>query len=509
MSFLRFGMRRGVLIACWLVIVGLAVWLRCDDFADRPIHFDEATGARITADRLEPDAEYSFNPVHNHGPTLSVLGAIASRAAGEATWEAMTVGTLRLIPLLAGCGLVVLPFLLRDRIGDVPALIAAAFLASSPLLVYYSRMYIHEILLALFGLAAAICLLRRKTLWLAGCFLGLMFATKETFAISVIAWCVAGVGVACHFRASWKIESLREMMGEWWKPVAVMVGCAAMVSIAFYTNGFTHWMGIVDAVKTYFVYETVGGHDKPFWYYAGMMLVPRKDAVWWGETVVVVFAGWAYFRSFFGGMSDGRKALIWFLAYSAVAHGLIYSLIAYKTPWLMCLPWAHGCLLAGVALVGCERWKTWQRGVLVLGLIAALGLQLRQTRYAMGRFETDQRNRYAYVPTSRDLEGVPKWMVGLADGHPDSIEPIAVVGTFYWPLPWYLRGFDSVGYWPDAEVEGLEQNGIVFALPDTVNDVSPRLAKSHQGFPRSLRTNEVVTMYVRNDLWDRWIEEDE
>lgn len=500
-------MHRFIVVILWLLVLAAAVWLRVDSLNSRPIHFDEATGARITADRLEPTSDYAFNPVHNHGPTLSLAGALASRIAGNDSWQSMTKLPLRSVTVIAGVLLVMVPLCWRRRFGDVPMLLASALLATSPLLVYYSRMYIHEILLALFGLLVVVTLCRKRTLWIAGAMLGLMFATKESFAISVIAWGMAGIAVAWQFRMTLRERAWWEHLDEWWRPVMTMLMCAAAVSVLFYTDGFTRPSGIWDAVRTFFIYKTEGGHDKPFGYYLSTMLVPRKDAVWWGESTVAVLALLALVRSFSKSMPKDKAAAIQFLAYAAIAHFAIYSLIAYKTPWLMCLPWAHVCLLAGFSLVSISQWKSWQTVATTIAIVIILGLQIRQTRWATGRFETDQRNAYAYVPTSRDIESMEQWLVQLADGNPKRIEPIAVVGSYYWPLPWYLRNFEAVGYWQDASDPSLSQCGVVLVLPEQLDAASAKLSNTHTGFPRSLRTNVVVTLYLRNDLWKQWIDD--
>ena len=38
-----------------------------------------------------------------------------------------------------------------------------------------------------------------------------------------------------------------------------------------------------------------------------------------------------------------------------------------------------------------------------------------------------------------------------------TLEPVAVIGSDYWPLPWYLRAFDQIGYWqkPPAGPGGI------------------------------------------------------
>ena len=90
-----------------------------------------------------------------------------------------------MLTAIAGTLLVLVPLLWRRRFGDGPMLLAAALLATSPLLVYYSRMFIHESLLVLFGMLALVSLTRAPRYGIPGLFVGLMFATKESFAISM------------------------------------------------------------------------------------------------------------------------------------------------------------------------------------------------------------------------------------------------------------------------------------------------------------------------------------
>ena len=196
------------LILCWACVLTLAALLRIDNLEKRPFHFDEATGARITESRVNPKREYQFNPVHNHGPLLSSAAATVCRVKDESSWSQMTKHTLRLVPVISGMLLVAVPLLWRRRFGDIPVLAAAVLLATSPLLAYYSRMFIHEMMLAMLGLLAVVLfVVRFKSQALKfgaiGFVIGLMFATKETFAISIIAWSAsAGIIALSNWRAS-------------------------------------------------------------------------------------------------------------------------------------------------------------------------------------------------------------------------------------------------------------------------------------------------------------------
>ena len=510
-------MESAAIIACWIGLLAVGAFLRFDHLTDRPFHSDEATGARITAKRME-SGDYQFDPIHFHGPTLSSFAMPLCRARGETSWRAMTKDTLRILPALAGTLLLLVPLLGRRRWGDGPMLLAAAFLATSPLLVYYSRMFIHESLLVLFGMLALFSLLGKPRPVLAGLLIGLMFATKESFAISLIAWSAAGLLVAIENRQLFDRAKLAAAARTYCRPLLICLLTATLTAAFFYTDGFRHPQGAIDAVRTFFVYKTTDGHEKAFPYYFEFLLRPRKVAgVWWGETPVVLFALLAYAATFRPGTALANwRPVIRFLSYAAAGHFLIYSLIAYKTPWLACLPWAHVCLLAGFGTIACATmqlpWKPVLSAIALTALAAftyrALAYQFRVSRLACGRYASDGRNPYAYVPTKRDVENLEQWLKELqaltAQAPAIPLEPVVVVGSGYWPLPWYLRSFDKIGY-PPTPPEDLAKYPLVFALSDSLEAVTAKLATSHTPVPRGLREDVPLTLFIRNDVWERWM----
>lgn len=500
--------KRALLIAvAWMAVLVFAAWLRFDHLSARPFHCDEATGARITAKRLET-RDYRFDPVHFHGPSLSSLAMAACALKGERRWSQMTKGTLRWVPAGAGLLVAMLPWLGRRRWGHGPMLLSATLLAVSPLLVYYSRMFIHEMVLVLFGLLAWLLVWRtpRRGAWIAaGVCVGVMFATKETFIITLAAWAGAGLLVALEQRQT----PLRTTLAAQWQSCRGHLGwsllAAALTALLFYTDGLRHPLGAWDALRTFFVYQTTGGHEKGAGYYFQFLLWPKKSGgVWWCEAGVLLLGLWTYTASFARG-AERWRAPVHFLAYAAAGQVLIYTLIAYKTPWLMCLPWAHVCLLAGfgAALAGRAGWAN----RLSFGALASLCLllQVQQARQATGRLASDDRNPYAYAPTSSDIETLEPWLRQIGDATPEAaLEPIGVIGSGYWPLPWYLGRFEKIGYWqtPPPHLDTLP---FVFAVPESVAAVGQALAKSHIAVPRGLRAEEPLVVFVRNDLWQHWM----
>lgn len=456
------------------------------------MHADEATGARILAKRLE-GGDYSFNPNHFHGPTLSLSTVPLAKLRNESNWAQLNKRTLRLGTVLAGMLIILTPLLWQARLGQIGTLTAGAFLASSPLLVYYSRVYIHESWFALFTMLALAALYRLsirpniKIALFSGACIGLMYATKETFVISILSWGAALLAVCIWQR---KLPQVRPYLIH----AIISAAVAALIAALFYSDGFRSFQGIVDAVRTYFVYETTEGHEKPFLFYLHQMLWPKHAlGIWWTEASIALFAMIAVIR-------NRHSPTIIFLATATIAHLLIYSIIGYKTPWLMLAPWAHACLLAGFALTPKED-KQAPSSIYVL-LIVCLGLQVYQSSQASGRFENDVRNPYAYVPTSRDVESLETWLNKLPI---ESDAPLAVVGTGYWPLPWYLRSFENIGYWPAATPE-LKGRAILLVTPEQQASTETLLKDSHTQVPRSLRENFLIHVYLDNDLWQQWMD---
>jgi len=494
-------MKTALTITCWVGVIVLAASLRFYDLGSRPVHADEATGARITARMMETD-DYRFDPKHYHGPTLGLAGGAFAKIAGSTGWRDLQITPLRAVTSAAGLVLVMVPLFGRRRFGDGPALAAALFLATSPMLVYFSRMYIHEMLLALCGGLALWQATGSRFRWLAGLWVGLMFATKETFAISMMAWGgAAAVVYLLEKRGRIDIPRLWRTCGR-----DVLVGgvLAMVVGFAFYSQGFRYWQGAEDAVRTYFIYETVAGHDKPFGWYAFLMLWPElRGGFRWGETVLALAALVAVVISLRPrAMPRNAVLAVRFLALAAVFHGAIYSLIGYKTPWLMVLPWAHVALLAGFAV--CHPALVSRRGLQIAAaalLMVAAGAQLAQTVRSSFRFASDSRNPLAYPASSSDLNSLESWITALdAAADFQSIEPMIVVGSEYWPLPWYLRRHQLVGYYPEPP-QGIERLPLVFDLWG----VDEFLMDTHVPIPRGLRDGVPVTAWVRFDFWDAYI----
>ena len=461
----------------WIPVFLLGVGLRFLDLSSAPLHADEAVGAKITAGRLEGRG-YSFDPAHYHGPSLSLIASWSGRLAGEKSFEDLDILTLRGVAALCGSLIILLPLLLRRWLGEIGALCGALLLATSPLLCFYSRVFIHEPMLTLFAAAALACLSwwmtspTRLAAVCGGLALGLMAATKETFVIVACSWLI-GLVVS-------GTQKSRRQLG-----IAAAFSLAAFLAVLLAAYGNT-----LSFFSTYAGYETDPGHVKPALYYWELLIAPKHRAPqWWSEAGVaaLAFAGtWAAWRN--------ANPFLRLLAVSAGVQFVVYSAISYKTPWLMMIPWMQVCMLAGV---GAATMKPW-RGLVLAGVVVFF--QLQQTYAAVFRFPNDSRNPLIYSQTSSDIQRLRDRLHTLKKNSAAFQEGrIAVLGNGYWPLPWYLRDTIPTGYF-ETMPDDIETFSIVIAMPEMAEKSGQRLAATHEAFFQGLRHEVPVTVFVRRDI---------
>ena len=463
----------------WIPVLLLGAALRFLDLSSAPLHADEAVGAKITAGRLEGRG-YSFDPAHYHGPALSLIGSWSGRLAGEKSFEDLDILTLRGVAALCGSLIILLPLLLRRWLGEIGALCGALLLATSPLLCFYSRVFIHEPLLALFAAAALACLgwwmtsPSRLAAVCGGLALGLMAATKETFAIVAFSWLIG-------LLASGTKKSTRQL------GIAAAFSLAAFLAVllAAYGNPLSFF-------STYAGYATDPGHAKPLLYYWELLIAPKhRPPQWWCEAGVAMLAlagTWTAWRN--------ANPFLRLLAVSAGVQFVVYSAISYKTPWLMMIPWMQVCLLAGVGAATMKHRRVF--GLALAGVVVFF--QLQQTYASVFRFPNDSRNPLVYSPTSSDIQRLRNRLHALKKKSPAFQQGrMAVLGNGYWPLPWYLRDTLPTGYF-ETMPDDLETFAIVIAMPEMAEKSGQHLAATHEAFFQGLRHEVPVTVFVRRDI---------
>ena len=165
-------------IAIYAALVLTALAMRLWDLDARAMHHDESLHV-FYAWNIYAGNGYDHTPLM-HGPLQMEGTAAVFFLFGDSDF------TARLLYALAGAVLVVLPYLLRQRLGRVGAVFVAGLLAFSPAMLYFSRFARNDILMAVWTLGLVICVWRyldegkNRYLYVGAALLALAFASKET-----------------------------------------------------------------------------------------------------------------------------------------------------------------------------------------------------------------------------------------------------------------------------------------------------------------------------------------
>lgn len=541
-------MKRDVLlIAIFAMIFVPASALRMADLGNRPMHTDEAVQA-VKFGQLLEQGRYVYDPREYHGPSLNYLTLPVAAAGSRSELTQINETQLRLVPAVFGLFLIALLWLIRDGLGRAAVLWAALLTALSPAMVFYSRYYIHEMLLVGFSLGAIVALIRleswagsagrqsassgrdawlRPVGWLImlGLSLGMMHATKETCVVPMFALSVAGLLAMPNMKRTPRRHLL--------VAVVVVALTGVTVSAVLFSSLLSNPQGIVDSVTTYAHYlgraagqGTAGSHAYPWYHYFHLLFWWRADSgpVWTelpvGLLALVGLAAAALAR----GLTPGTLWPVRFLAVYTVITAAVYSALPYKTPWSMLGFYHATILLAGVGaavLVRAAPGKMLKVATVAVlaAAVAHLGWQAwKATRVAYD----DPGNPYVYAHTTRDVPLLAQQIrqIAACGGSGKEVTVHVICPNHdYWPLPWYFRGLPRVGWFDRIPTNALAP--VIITRPELEPALVEHLYVEQPPGRRSLyvplppsqrtkgedwllRPNVPLRAYVRLDVWDTY-----
>ena len=481
--------------ARWAAFVLIALFglaLRLPQLGARPMHTDEAVNAYIVG-QLLAGKSFTYDSRDRHGPLLAALALPLARLQGAKTFSDLTESELRLTTVLAGTVTILLFGAAVEMFGFVPCLIAALLFACAPLSVYYDRYFIHESLFVAATFALILSAWRAcKThaVWptvLAGSCAALMLASKETALLHFFALAAAAI-------VFWRWNLRGQYPGIAWRPKTVLAAAAAflLLSILLFTWFGTSWKSLSEllhAVSNFFARASGQGHQKPFWYFAQLL-----TGGWSGGAIVALTCiGW--FRT----MKKRDQSAYGFLAFYALFLAVLYSLIPYKTPWLALNFWLPISLFTGLAIEppwrmsakhSARRTAIRARCVFIAALAAIL--IAHDTRQRVFLHPADEANPYAYAHTSEDILGLPAEIERLAHQNGIAAPRIAVIAADPWPLPWYLRHFQDVGFWQPGQQPGSAD--FYITSTDAAEQYTDQLQNFHPDF-FGVRPNVLILLW--------------
>jgi uncharacterized protein (TIGR03663 family) len=528
----KFTANNKIFIAGFLLLICVGVWLRWRNIEQRPMHGDEANQA-CQFQILWERGEYKYEPRDYHGPTLYYMTLPLMEILGVDSFEQSEKTHFRTLPLFFALLTALTGLMLVDLVSRKGVLLLTAFQMISPSMVYYSTYYIQESLLVFASTFFVASLWRfycsRKSRWLVllGTSLGFMHATKETFIISLFAL-VVSVTIAFYDQRKILLSKFS------FKPALTVLFSGLFVSVLFYSSFFTNPQGPIDSIRSFSSHFGRGlgtqefpehmtestGHVKGWTYYLANIIgyYPRKlsstlNDMWSNNgarpiTEIFFLTLWLLSCVFLKHRKSRLGRAHVFFATNTLILLLVYSFIPYKTPWCAQVI-VYSMLVAG-AITLVRLLSNSRKSVRVISVLVAVLLAIDLTRQSMliteQSFSVSHRNQYAYSHAVIDVENLAERIDALS--HVSGLGanmPLHFFTGEYWPLPWYLRKFNKIGYWEKRAPSFLLADvPVILTTPDR-EDVISQLSKTHTGEVRSRIPGYWLQVFYRNDLWNKYM----
>jgi len=433
--------------------------------------------------RLMQGYRFAYDPERFHGPFLIFFSAPFVRLLGESEL------VLRLPVALASTLMVAMLLPLRRRLGVAGVTASAWLLALSPAFIAYGRDLIPETFLVALTLALVVTVAmwletrREGSLVLAALCLGLLASVKETYVLTLAVLAIAAVLARTWVHGGPRLRELCRRL----RPRTVALAAAAFVApyILLYTSFFTNPRGLADSFATFLVWAAkgVGGaeHAKPWDYFPRLLLSFEPITL-----ICAIAGGWLALRR--------RDAFGSFCALWAAGELAVYSLLRYKTPWLVLNILLPAVLVAGVFFR--DAFGRQVSTALRAGLAAALALGLawsgwRAAEVSFVRYDDDHL-ALVYVPTHRDVIDLVAW---VRDTRPRSVR---ILGHYMWPLPWYLRDLPRMEY--RSKIPSHPDGDVLIVERGLEKPLRPLLHSRYRRREYQLRPRKWVGVYVRERL---------
>jgi uncharacterized protein (TIGR03663 family) len=497
------------------------------------MHGDEANQAH-RFELLLNTQTFKYEPIDYHGPTLYFMTLPFAWIMGLDQFEMSTKTFFRSVPVFFSMLMALGSLLFIKQLGKIGVLALALFIMTSPAMVYYSTYYIQETLLICFSLAFIASLWnylnRPSFLWamMSGGALGLMQATKETFILSMAALCLSLI-LAKKLNPHWRTSAH-------FKKHLIYAGLTAItISIIFYSSFFSNAKGPLDSLTafTHQIQRGLGNTEFKEQYTSG--IAHSKSSSYYLETLfgdypkkvsstlksilrnspdrsiteiiffILPFLGLFYLKR----QSKFFCHAYWVSLSYSLALMVIYSLIPYKTPWCL-LSFLLGFMFVSALSVNfiLLDWRLHRsKAFALLSLILIIDLTRQAALINDENFCVTDKNPYAYVQPYYDVENLSNRIHQFAelDGR-DRDMPIHFLTNDYWPMPWYLKRYNKIGYWEKQE-PNLDFNNcpVVITTPDRTQLIT-KLEKTHTSEYRGRMPGYHYLVFYKNELWNRFHE---
>jgi uncharacterized protein (TIGR03663 family) len=437
-------------------LLAVAAYFRFRELGIKPPHFDEGINGHFVM-TIWRDGFYTYDPTNFHGPLYFYLLHGAEVLFGRG------VESFRIMNAFLAMGLVFFIFQFRRFLGPA-AVVAAWIIAVSPAFTFYGRYAIHETLFILGQIAFVYGRLvwfgkpTREAVGLIATGLLIMIATKETFFIFVGTWIIAEIAI-------WLLEKFEKSELVWSRlgdltqsesrrlvrDTAVISSIALFLLFALYTGFFEHSRGAGDFFRAFDFWTKTGtkgnGHEKPFLYWL--------ETMGHYEWVLLIGLATSAVATLLLKSQHRAQRLILLTGFGT---WLAYSIIPYKTPWLLLGFWP----LAFLLLPQMERGKWRILTAVILGL-TLVHSTLKSYRLNFVDF-AKAGEPYVYVQTTTDYSNVMDVLKRKIRQSPSAGNlSLVIMIQDPWPLPYEVALFPNLKY---AKIEDIDRDPSIIANAD-------------------------------------------
>jgi uncharacterized protein (TIGR03663 family) len=265
-------------------------------------------------------------------------------------------------------------------------------------------------------------------------------------------------------------------------------------NVIFYSSFFSNWKGVNDALETFKFWTKTGKkeHVHEWYMYLNWLWQEEAPLLLLGAAGIIL-AAWR-----------GSNRLAIFIALWAFGILSAYSLVPYKTPWLVLNFIVPLAIIGGYAIE--VIYKTGEEGQF-FGRVLALSLLV--TSLCVCGYQTvslnfinydDDHYPYVYAHTRRETLALVEEIDKLAKraGTNDQTG-ITIVSPDYWPLPWYLRDYTRVGYFGQMTTTASEP--LIISRDDQSAQLQATLGDRYRKVGSYvLRPGVTLVLYARNDI---------
>ena len=465
----------------FILTIIIAVALRFIFLGWKPPHFDESINGWFVM-QVWDKGYYNYDPNNFHGPLYFYYLQLFELLFGR------SVEVMRAATGLLSLGCIFLVLAHRRFVGKV-AYWAAIFITISPAFVFYSRYAIHETLFILAQLlfSYGFWSWRENRNWIAYGQMVLsiliLATTKETFFIFLGTWAIA-ISVLSTVQRLLKHpvdkpSKVTLSKAEIYRMVQVSL-LAVLILYGLFSNLFADPKAFKEFFDAFAIWSKTGsgksGHEKPFVYW--IYILGRYE---WPILLALVLTP---FVTLCKGNSQLRVfALIGFGTW------LAYSIIPYKTPWLV-----MGILWPLAFVIGWTLEKIREKfpskvllAIVALVLVSPIvqTLRLNFVEY------TNDKEPYVYVQSTKDIKVLMDLVnLQIARSPADFNMRLEVMTDEGWPFPWIFGRFPNLHFMPFANVEDERVRTADVILYDSKNSVAieEKLQSKYYRLPLQLRS---------------------